>query len=194
MFNVITWQQLLAVRLAPQQIVQVTLVDSAISLCVAAQFGSRVTCSCHVTVALENLLAKPYCWPNLWVGTLILQEGTNGGILIFDFYAVRKINWYFTLHVLCWGALTSCADVTCIPEVRGVSSLRISGLFWVWFRAEEKARLWDAGADRPRCRIWSIDLCKTEFKKKKQVENHKHDTELSNYVFSKGKCFYTNMN
>lgn len=90
MLNVITWQQLLAVRLAPQQIVQVTLVDSAISLCVAAQFGSRVTCSCHVTVALENLLAKPYCWPNLRVGTLVLQGGRNSDILVFDFYATKK--------------------------------------------------------------------------------------------------------
>lgn len=91
MLNVITWQQLLAVRLAPQQIVQVTLVDSAISLCVAAQFGSRVTCSCHVTVALENLLAKLYCWPNLRIGTLVLQGGEKQWNLRFDFYAAKKI-------------------------------------------------------------------------------------------------------
>lgn len=59
------FQELLVVRLAPQQIIQVTLVDSAIGLCVAAQFGSRVTCSCDITVALKNLLAIPYRWPNL---------------------------------------------------------------------------------------------------------------------------------
>lgn len=78
-------QQLLAVRLALQQIVQVTLFDSAISLCVAAQFGSRVTGSCHVTVALENLLAKPHCWPNLRVGTLVLHGGDISDILILKY-------------------------------------------------------------------------------------------------------------
>lgn len=146
---------LLAIRLALQQILQVTLVNSAIGLCVAAQFGSRVTCSCHVTVALKDLLAVPYRWPNLRVRTLVL----HGRKTATSFYLNSTCKWVFFKHVMCWGALTSCADVTCIPEVRSVSSLRTSGFFWVWFRAEEKARLWGAGAERPRCSIWSIDLC-----------------------------------
>lgn len=146
--HVIAWQQLLAIRLAPQQILQIALVNSAIGLRVAAQFGSRVTCSCHVTVALKDLLAIPHCWPNVRVRTLVLHGGET----------VTSINVFFFKHVLLWVALTSVADVTCIPEVRGVSSLRTSGLFWVWFRADEKARLWGAGAEQPRCSIWSIDL------------------------------------
>lgn len=86
---------------------------------------------------------------------------------------------------MCWGALTSCADVTCIPEVRSVSSLRTSGFFWVWFRAEEKARLWGAGAERPRCSIWSIDLCiyKKEMFKNYQVDNESSMTNNCPSVF-----------
>lgn len=81
--HIITRQQLLVIRLAPQQIVQVALVNSAIGLCVAAQFGSRIACSCHVTVALKDLLAIHYSWPNLRVGTLVLHGGKNSDILIF---------------------------------------------------------------------------------------------------------------
>lgn len=53
--------------------------------------------------------------------------------------------------------LTRRADVTCNPEVKGDSSLRTSGLLWVWFRVWEKERLWVTGAERPRCRICSTD-------------------------------------
>lgn len=80
--HVIAWQQLLVIRLAPQQILQVALVNSAIRLCVAAQFGSRVTGSCHITVALKDLLAIPYHWPDLRVRTLVLHGGENNDILI----------------------------------------------------------------------------------------------------------------
>lgn len=73
--HVIAWQQLLPIRLAPQQILQIALVNSAIGLRVAAQFGSRVTCSCHVTVALKDLLAIPHRWPNVRVRTLVLHGG-----------------------------------------------------------------------------------------------------------------------
>lgn len=155
--RVIAWQQLLAIRLAPQQILQIALVNRAIGLCVAAQFGSRVTCSCHVTVALKDLLAIPYRWPNVRVWTLVLHWGEKKQW--YHYIWIPHIEVYFFKHVLCWGALTSCADVTWIPEVRGVSSLRTNGLFWVWFRADEKARLWGADAERPRCSIWYIDLC-----------------------------------
>lgn len=65
---VVGWEprhQLLVIRLASKQVVQVTLVDSTIGLSVAAQFGSRVTCSCHITITLEYLLAKLRCWPSL---------------------------------------------------------------------------------------------------------------------------------
>lgn len=73
--RVIAWQRLLAIRLAPQQVLQVALVDGAVGLCVAAQFGAGVTRSCHVAVALKNLLAVPHRRPSLRVRTLVLQGG-----------------------------------------------------------------------------------------------------------------------
>lgn len=96
---------LLAIRLALQQILQVTLVNSAIGLCVAAQFGSRVTCSCHVAVALKDLLAIPYRWPNLGVRTLVL----HGRKTATSFYLNSTCKWVFfqTRYVL------GCTDQLC---------------------------------------------------------------------------------
>lgn len=96
---------LLVIRLALQQILQVTLVNSAIGLCVAAQFGSRVTCSCHVTVALKDLLAIPYRWPNLTVRTLVL----HGRKTATSFYLNSTCKWVFfqTCYVL------GCTDQLC---------------------------------------------------------------------------------
>lgn len=68
---------LLVVRTVLQQIVQSGLVDSAISLGIAAQFGPRVTCACHIRVVLKDFLAETWWrarFTDLRVGALVLDE------------------------------------------------------------------------------------------------------------------------
>ena len=70
-------------------------------------------------------------------------------------------------HILRCSGLTRRADVTCSPEDSDGSSLRTRGLFWVWFKVKEKERLWVTGAERPRWRIWSMDLWGQEWERTK---------------------------
>lgn len=119
--HVITWQQLLAIRLASQQVLQVALVNSAIGLCVAAQFGSRVTCSCHVTVALKDLLAIPYHWPNLRVRTLVLHGGKKTEISLY-FNSTRKC-FFFSPNMFCVGVHWPAVQMWPVSQRSGVSHL-----------------------------------------------------------------------
>lgn len=76
---VIGWQ-LLMIRTTLKKTVKFCLVDSAIGLGVAAEFGSRVTSSHHVTVILEDLFAETVrrpSLPNTRVWALVLHEKKN---------------------------------------------------------------------------------------------------------------------
>lgn len=66
---------------------------------------------------------------------------------IMRFYSFFSLNQCVTTNVLMRGGLTRRADVTCNPEVKDGSTLRTNGLFWVWFKVEEKERLWVTGAE-----------------------------------------------
>lgn len=151
--------QLMMIRPTSKETVKFCLVDSTIGLGVAAEFGSWVTSSQHIAVILEDLFA----------GTVRRRSLTNTRVWALGPHEKKtRVVWdsyiFLVLQIIlqnilmkCLLPLTSWVDVMCRPADKDLSSLRTKEFFCVWIRVEEKEWLWATGAERPRCRIWSMD-------------------------------------